>query len=33
MPSPDQTPAAERLARTLERTGLAFRGVELIAAP
>jgi serine/threonine protein kinase len=33
VPPPDNTPAAESLARTLQRTGLAFRGVELVAAP
>lgn len=33
VPPPDPTPADESLARTLQRTGLAFRGVELIAAP
>ncbi len=33
VPPPDETPAAESLARTLKRTGLALRGVELIAAP
>jgi tRNA A-37 threonylcarbamoyl transferase component Bud32/WD40 repeat protein len=33
VPQPDETPAAESLARTLERTGLEFRGVKLVAAP
>ena len=33
VPQPDETPAAESLARTLQRTGLEFRGVELVAAP
>ncbi|MGO9829207.1 MAG: hypothetical protein ACLPJH_03635 [Myxococcaceae bacterium] len=33
VPQPDETPAAQSLARTLERTGLAFRGVEVVAAP
>jgi eukaryotic-like serine/threonine-protein kinase len=33
VPQPDETPAAESLARILQRTGLAFRGVEVIAAP
>jgi WD40 repeat protein len=33
VPQPDETPAAESLARTLRRTGLEFRGVELVAAP
>jgi len=33
VPQPDETPAAESLARFLQRTGLAFRGVELVAAP
>jgi WD40 repeat protein len=33
LPQPDETPAAESLARTLHRTGLEFRGVELVAAP
>jgi len=33
VPQPDQTPAAESLARILQRTGLAFRGVEVVAAP
>jgi hypothetical protein len=33
VPQPDEEPAAESLARTLQRTGLAFRGVELVAAP
>jgi WD40 repeat protein len=33
VPSPDETPAAESLARTLRKTGLEFRGVELVAAP
>ena len=27
VPQPDETPAAESLARTLRKTGLAFRGV------
>jgi serine/threonine protein kinase/WD40 repeat protein len=33
VPQPDETPAAASLARTLQRTGLEFRGVELVAAP
>jgi serine/threonine protein kinase len=33
VPQPDETPAAESLVRTLQRTGLEFRGVELVAAP
>jgi len=33
VPQPDETPAAESLARILQRTGLEFRGVELVAAP
>jgi tRNA A-37 threonylcarbamoyl transferase component Bud32/WD40 repeat protein len=33
VPQPDETPAAESLARTLQKTGLAFRGVEVVAAP
>jgi WD40 repeat protein len=33
LPQPDEEPAARSLARTLQRTGLAFRGVELVAAP
>jgi hypothetical protein len=33
VPPPDPTPADESLARTLRRTGLALRGVELVAAP
>jgi len=33
VPQPDETPAAESLARTLQRTGLEFRGVDLVAAP
>src|SRR5262249_37803140 len=33
VPQPDGTPAAESLARTLQRTGLEFRGVDLVAAP
>jgi len=33
VPQPDETPAAESLTRTLQRTGLEFRGVELVAAP
>jgi len=33
VPSPDEAPAAESLARILQRTGLAFRGVEVVAAP
>ncbi|HET6984517.1 MAG TPA: serine/threonine-protein kinase, partial [Myxococcaceae bacterium] len=33
LPQPDETPPAESLARTLRRTGLEFRGVELVAAP
>ena len=30
---PDQRPAAESLAQTLQRTGLELRGAELVAAP
>jgi tRNA A-37 threonylcarbamoyl transferase component Bud32 len=33
VPQPDETPAAESLARTLRRTGLEFRGAEVVAAP
>jgi len=33
VPPPDEEPAAQSLVRTLQRTGLAFRGVELVAAP
>jgi len=33
VPPPDEVPAGDSLERTLARTGLAFRGVELIAAP
>jgi serine/threonine protein kinase/WD40 repeat protein len=33
LPQPDETPAAESLARTLRRTGLELRGIELVAAP
>ena len=33
VPHPDEEPADQSLARTLQRTGLAFRGVELVAAP
>src|SRR5262249_42990695 len=33
LPQPDETPAAESLGRTLQRTGLEFRGVDLVAAP
>ena len=33
VPQPDETPPAESLARTLQKTGLAFRGVEVVAAP
>ena len=33
VPQPDEETAAQSLARTLQRTGLAFRGVELVAAP
>jgi len=33
VPQPDETPAAESLARTLRRTGLEFRGVDVVAAP
>jgi hypothetical protein len=33
VPPPDEEPAAQSLARTLQRTGLAFRGVQLVAAP
>jgi tRNA A-37 threonylcarbamoyl transferase component Bud32 len=33
VPPPDPTPADESLARTLQRTGLTLRGVELVPAP
>jgi tRNA A-37 threonylcarbamoyl transferase component Bud32/WD40 repeat protein len=33
VPQPEETPAAESLARTLQRTGLELRGVELVASP
>ncbi len=33
LPRPDDTAAAESLALTLRRTGLEFRGVDLVAAP
>jgi hypothetical protein len=33
VPQPDETPAAEGLTQTLRRTGLEFRGVEVVAAP
>jgi serine/threonine protein kinase len=33
VPQPDERPAAESLARTLQRTGLELRGVDLVAAP
>ena len=33
VPQPDESPAAESLARILQRTGLAFRGVDVVAAP
>jgi serine/threonine protein kinase/WD40 repeat protein len=33
VPPPDERPAAESLAATLRRTGLEFRGVDLVAAP
>ena len=33
VPQPDQRPAAESLAQTLQRTGLELRGAELVAAP
>jgi len=33
MAQPDEEPAAQSLARTLRRTGLVFRGVQLVAAP
>ena len=33
VPHPDETPAAEALGRTLRKTGLEFRGVEVVAAP
>jgi len=32
LPQPDQTAADQALARTLQKTGLEFRGVELVAA-
>jgi len=33
LPQPDETPADQSLARTLQKTGLQLRGVELVAAP
>jgi hypothetical protein len=33
LPHPDETPADQSLARTLQRTGLQLRGVDLVAAP
>ena len=33
VPPPDQAPADESLDRALTRTGLVFRGIELVAAP
>jgi hypothetical protein len=33
VPAPDETGAAESLGRTLRRTGLELRGVDLVAAP
>ena len=33
VPPPDETPAAESLARTLRKTGLELRGVDFVAAP
>ena len=33
VPPPDDRPAAESLAQTLRKTGLEFRGVDLVAAP
>jgi hypothetical protein len=33
VPQPAEEPAAQSLARTLQRTGLVFRGVQLVAAP
>jgi len=33
VPQPDATPAAESFVRTLRKTGLEFRGVEVVAAP
>src|SRR5262249_41763043 len=33
VPPPDESPPDESLTRTLQRTGLAFRGVDLGAAP
>jgi serine/threonine protein kinase/WD40 repeat protein len=33
VPQPDEAPAAESLALILHRTGLTFRGVEVVAAP
>jgi len=33
VPPPDQRPAAESLAETLQKKGLEFRGVDLVAAP
>jgi hypothetical protein len=33
VPQPDDEPAAQSLSGTLQRTGLVFRGVQLVAAP
>jgi serine/threonine protein kinase/WD40 repeat protein len=33
VPRPDEAPAAESLSQTLRRTGLEFRGVDVVAAP
>jgi len=33
VPPPDEDPAEDNLAEMLRRTGLAFRGVDLVAAP
>jgi hypothetical protein len=33
VPQPDETPAPESLTRTLQRTGLELRGVDVVAAP
>lgn len=33
VPAPDDAPAGESLAKTLQRSGLELRGVELVAAP
>ena len=33
LPPPDQEPAEQSLARTLQQTSLVFHGVELVAAP